>query len=189
LAELNRIVPGDRENVGTVMSIAAVSGTAGVGKTAVAVHWAHRMSDRFPDGRHYVVDLGGYGPERPVDPCDVLSGFLRALGVDSSEIPAELGERAARYRTVLHRLRVLLVLDNASSVEQVRPLLPGSPSGFVIVTSRDSLPGLIARHGARRIHLDRLHAAEAFSLLRTLLGDRVDSEPPCDRSPCRYRRR
>jgi DNA-binding SARP family transcriptional activator len=176
LAELNRIVPGDGENVGTVMSIAAVSGTAGVGKTAVAVHWAHRMSDRFPDGRLYV-DLGGYGPERPVDPRDVLSGFLRALGVDSSEIPAELGERAARYRTVLHRLRVLLVLDNASSVEQVRPLLPGSPSCFVIVTSRDSLPGLIARHGARRIHLDRLHAAEAFSLLRTLLGDRVDSEP------------
>jgi DNA-binding SARP family transcriptional activator/uncharacterized protein HemY len=174
LAELDGLVPG--EPGASDVRIAVVSGTAGVGKTAVVVRWAHRTRDRFPDGQLYV-DLRGYGPGQPVEPGDVLSGFLRALGVDGSEIPAEVDERAAKYRTVLHGLRLALVLDNAGSVQQVRPLLPGSPSCFVVVTSRDSLPGLIARDGARRLPLDLLTAAEAFDLLRTLLSSRVDVEP------------
>jgi DNA-binding SARP family transcriptional activator/Tfp pilus assembly protein PilF/DNA-binding XRE family transcriptional regulator len=176
LAELNRLAPSGPEDTATDVRIAVVSGTAGVGKTAVAVHWAHRARDRFPDGQLYL-DLRGYGPGRPVEPGDALSGFLRALGVDGAEIPAEPDERAAKYRTVLHGLRMVLILDNAGSVQQVRPLLPGSPSCFVVVTSRDSLPGLIARHGARRLPLDLLTPAEAFDLLRTLLGSRVQVEP------------
>jgi DNA-binding SARP family transcriptional activator/Flp pilus assembly protein TadD/DNA-binding XRE family transcriptional regulator len=174
LTELDRLVPG--EPGATDVRIAVVSGTAGVGKTAVVVRWAHRTRERFPDGQLYV-DLRGYGPGQPVEPGDVLSGFLRALGVAGTDIPSEIDERAAKYRTVLHGLRVLLVLDNAGSVQQVRPLLPGSTSCFVVVTSRDSLPGLIARDGARRLPLDLLAAAEAFDLLRTLLGGRVDVEP------------
>jgi DNA-binding SARP family transcriptional activator/Tfp pilus assembly protein PilF/DNA-binding XRE family transcriptional regulator len=179
LAELDSLVPGFAPTGGhatTDLRIAVVSGTAGVGKTAVAVHWAHRVRDRFPDGQLYL-DLRGFGPGRPVEPGDALSGFLRALGVDGKDIPAEPDERAAKYRTVLEGLRMVLVLDNAGSVQQIRPLLPGSSSCFVVVTSRDSLPGLVARHGARRLPLDLLSPAESFDLLRTLLGTRVDVEP------------
>jgi len=188
LAELDslvpRLVPGD-EHAATDMRIAVVSGTAGVGKTAVAVHWAHRARDRFPDGQLYL-DLRGFGPGRPVEPGDALSGFLRALGVDGKEIPAEPDERAAKYRTVLEGLRMVLILDNAGSVQQIRPLLPGSSSCFVVVTSRDSLPGLVARHGARRLPLDLLSPAEAFDLLRTLLGTRVDVEPDAAEALAEY---
>jgi DNA-binding SARP family transcriptional activator/tetratricopeptide (TPR) repeat protein/DNA-binding XRE family transcriptional regulator len=169
----------------TDVRIAVVSGTAGVGKTAVAVHWAHRARDRFPDGQLYL-DLRGYGPGRPVEPGDALSGFLRALGVAGADIPAEPDERAAKYRTMLHGLRMVVVLDNAGSVQQVRPLLPGSPSCFVVVTSRDSLPGLIARHGARRLPLDLLSREESFALLRTLLGTRVEVEPDAAESLAEY---
>ncbi|MDT7728006.1 MAG: hypothetical protein QOI21_4582 [Actinomycetota bacterium] len=173
LAELDSLVPRDPA---TDMRIAVVSGTAGVGKTAVAVHWAHRARARFPDGQLYL-DLRGYGPGQPVEAGDALSGFLRALGVAGAEIPAEPDERAAKYRTVLEGLKMVLILDNAGSVQQIRPLLPGSPSCFVVVTSRDSLPGLVARHGARRLPLDLLSPAEGVDLLRTLLGARVDVEP------------
>ncbi|RIV39745.1 ATP-binding protein [Micromonospora radicis] len=158
------------------LTIAAISGTAGVGKTALAVHWAHRVADRFPDGQLYV-DLRGYGPEPPVRAAQALETFLRVLGVSGPDIPHNLPERAARYRTLLAGRRVLVLLDNAHSVEQVRDLLPGSPSCFVVVTSRDTLPALVARHGATRTNLDLLASTEAHALLRTLVGSRVQADP------------
>ena len=173
IAELNRLAGG----VGRTGSvIVALSGTAGVGKTALAVHWAHRMAEHFPDGQLYV-DLRGYGPEQPTDPGEVLAGFLRALGVSPADVPYDLAERSARYRSLLADRQILVLLDNARSAEAVRPLLPGSPSCLTLVTSRDSLAGLVARHGARRIDLPRLPAPEALDLLRTLIGGRVTAEP------------
>ena len=156
--------------------VSAVAGTAGVGKTALAVHWAHRVADRFPDGQLYM-DLRGYDPSEPVRPDQALAAFLRILGVAGPDIPPEVAERAARLRSLLAGRRMLVVLDNAGDAEQVRPLLPGTPSCLVLITSRDSLAGLVARDGARRIDLDVLSPAEAFTLLRTLVGDRVDAEP------------
>jgi DNA-binding SARP family transcriptional activator/Flp pilus assembly protein TadD len=156
--------------------IAVLAGTAGVGKTALAVRWARRVAAAFPDGQLYV-NLRGYDPGAPVSPGDALAGFLRALGLAGEDIPAGEDERAAAYRSLLDGRRMLVVLDNAASVEQARPLLPGSPACLVVVTSRDSLAGLVARHGARRLALDTLPAADAIGLLRTLIGDRVDAEP------------
>lgn len=157
-------------------AVAAVSGTAGVGKTALAVRWAHRARERFPDGQLYV-DLRGYGPDRPVAPQDALAGLLRSLGLEGAALPQGLDERAARFRTLLAGRRMLLVLDNAHAVEQVRPLLPGAPACFTLVTSRDTLAGLVARDGAHRVRVDRLPAADARRLLRELLGTRVEAEP------------
>jgi len=169
-----------REHLETVgdgeMVISAVAGTAGVGKTALAVHFAHRVRDRFPDGQLHV-NLRGYDDQQPADPGDVLAAFLRALGVPGAGIPADVEERAAAYRTLLNGRRVLVLLDNASSVEQVGLLLPGSPSCLVLVTSRDSLPGLVARHGARRLDLGVLPAEESLTLLHGLIGARVAGEP------------
>ena len=156
--------------------ICAVAGSAGVGKTALAAHWAHRVRDAFPDGQ-LCVNLRGYDPGEPVAAADALAGFLRALGVAGRDIPADLDERAARYRSMLDGRRMLVLLDNAASAEQVSPLLPGSPSCFVVVTSRDSLAGLVARHGARRLDLDLLRPADAVALLRALIGARVDADP------------
>jgi tetratricopeptide (TPR) repeat protein/DNA-binding SARP family transcriptional activator len=156
--------------------ISAVSGTAGVGKTALAICWAHRVRDAFGDGQLYV-NLRGYDPEQPVSAADALAGFLSALGVAGQDIPLDEGERAARYRTEISGRRMLVVLDNAGSVEQVRPLLPGTASCVVVVTSRDSLAGLVARHGARRLDLDLLPIADAVILLRRLIGERVVAEP------------
>jgi DNA-binding SARP family transcriptional activator/tetratricopeptide (TPR) repeat protein len=156
--------------------ISAVSGTAGVGKTALVVHWARRVADAFPDGQLYV-NLRGYDPELPTMPGDALAGFLRALGMAGPDIPPEVDERAAAYRSLLDGRRMLVVLDNAATVEQVRPLLPGSASCLVVVTSRDSLAGLVARHGAQRLDLDALPRKDAVALLRTLIGGRADAEP------------
>jgi DNA-binding SARP family transcriptional activator len=156
--------------------ISAVTGGAGVGKTALAVHWAHRVRDAFPDGQLYV-NLRGYDPGEPMTAADALAGFLRALGVTDQDMPADVDERAARYRSILDGRRTLVMLDNAAAAEQVRPLLPGSPSCFVVVTSRDSLAGLVARHGAQRLDLDLLPPDEAATLLRALIGARVDADP------------
>ena len=168
--------PGAAEADGTAGVIFVVSGTAGVGKTALAVRWSRRAAGAFPDGQLYV-NLRGYDPGQPVPPGDALAGFLRALGLAGQDIPPETDERAAAYRSLLDGRRVLVVLDNAASVEQVRPLLPGCPSCLVVVTSRDSLAGLVARHGAGRLDLDTLPLPDALGLLRTLIGGRVDAEP------------
>lgn len=160
----------------TAVVITAVSGTAGVGKTALALHWAHRVRGEFPDGQLYV-NLRGYDSDPPIPVEDALAGLLRALGLAGPDIPPEVDERAAAYRSLLDGRRILVVLDNAASVEQIRPLLPGARSCVVVVTSRDSLAGLAARHGARRLDLDLLPPDDAVALLRALIGERVDAEP------------
>ncbi|GAA4690797.1 ATP-binding protein [Phytohabitans rumicis] len=144
------------------------------------VHWAHRWRRRFPDGQLYV-DLRGYDPAAPLTAHDALAGLLEALGVGGADLPAGTDERAARYRGETADRHLLIVLDNAASVEQVRPLLPGTPSCLVLVTSRDSLAGLVVRHGARRVDLDLLPAADAYELLDHLIGARVGAEPAAAR--------
>jgi DNA-binding SARP family transcriptional activator len=165
LATLDRLLGPDRPT-----TVAAITGTAGVGKTALAVHWAYRVASRFPDGQLYV-DLRGYGAGHPADPADVLARLLRTLRLPSRAIPAETADRSALLRSVLAGRRLLLLLDNAADVAQVRPLLPGTRSCLVVVTSRDLLAGLVAREGASRIVLDLLAPADAVALLGTLLGD------------------
>jgi tetratricopeptide (TPR) repeat protein len=160
---------------GTAMVITAVAGTGGVGKTALAVRFAHLVRDRFPDGQLHL-NLRGYDHEQPVAPGDALAAFLRALGVPPPQIPADVHERAGLYRTLVSSRRMLILLDNASTVDQVGLLLPGSPHCLVLVTSRDSLPGLVVRHGAHRVLLDVLPHDEAITLLRKLIGPRVDAE-------------
>jgi DNA-binding SARP family transcriptional activator len=161
---------------GTV-TITVVAGTAGVGKTALAVRWAHRSRDRFPDGQLYV-DLRGYADGLPRAPIQALAHFLCALGVRAEAIPTEMETATALFRSLLDGRRMLVVLDNAHGSEQVRPLLPGSPSCAVLVTSRDRLAGLVASHGARHLELDLLPGAEATELLARILGaDRADAEP------------
>jgi tetratricopeptide (TPR) repeat protein len=154
-------------------TVALLSGTAGVGKTALAVRWAHRRRAEFPHGLLYV-DLRGFDPEQPREPGQVLGYFLRALGVARGDIPADLAERTTLFRGLLGRRRMLVLLDNAASDEQVRPLLPNSPQSFVIVTSRNSLNGLVARHGAHHVRVPHLTLADGVSLLQVLIGhDRV----------------
>lgn len=170
LDELDRLAALD----GGTLAVAAICGGGGVGKTELAVHWAHQRAARFPDGQLYV-DLRGYAAAEPMNPGDALARFLHALGVEPARIPTGTDECAALYRTVLAGRRMLVVLDNAVSADHVRPLLPGSSACVVLVTSRDSLAGLVAAEGAHRIEVDVLTAAEAVALLRTLLGDRVDS--------------
>jgi tetratricopeptide (TPR) repeat protein len=175
LAQLEKVL-GASSARPTAVVVSAVSGTAGVGKTALAVHWAHRARDRFPDGQLYV-NLRGYDPDRPLTAPDALVRFLTALGVSEQDIPPEPDDRAARYRTEVADRRMLIVLDNAATVEQVRPLLPGTGSCAVLVTSRDSLAGLVAREGAQRLDLDLLPADAARTLLRRLIGPRAEAEP------------
>jgi tetratricopeptide (TPR) repeat protein len=169
------------EQAGTGMPstvvISAIDGTAGVGKTALAVHWAHRVRDRFPDGQLHI-NLRGYDPGPAVSPEEALNRFLRELNVTPAQIPAELEAQAALYRSLLVGRRMLIVLDNAATSQQVRPLLPGSPGCQVVVTSRSNLSGLVIREGARRITLDALAPEEALTLLREIIGGtRIDAEP------------
>lgn len=151
-------------------STAVIAGTAGVGKTALAVWWAHQMTDRFPDGQLFV-NLRGFDPSaEPVAPTDVLRGFLVALGQRPENITASFEERVGLYRSVTADRRVLVVLDNARDVEQVRPLLPASPDAVAIVTSRNRLAGLVAEQGARPVPLDLLSSDAAVELLGSRLG-------------------
>ena len=156
--------------------ISAITGTAGVGKTALAIQWSHLVAGQFPDGQLYV-NLRGFDPDQPVAAADALAGLLRALGVAGQEIPDALEERARLYRSRLAGRRMLVLLDNARDGEQVRPLLPGDPGCVAVVTSRDALAGLAATDGARRLDLDVLPEADAVSLLRLLIGPRGDQEP------------
>jgi DNA-binding SARP family transcriptional activator/Tfp pilus assembly protein PilF len=176
LKELSRLLERRGGQVRETVVISAIGGTGGVGKTALAVHWAYQVAGRFPDGQLYV-NLRGYDPGHPLPPADALAGFLRSLGVRGHEIPPEADQRAARYRTLLADKQMLIVLDNARSADQVRPLLPGTPSCAVLVTSRDALAGLIVGDGAVRLDLDALPLEEAVALLRTLIGARVDADP------------
>ncbi|WP_027660382.1 AfsR/SARP family transcriptional regulator [Salinispora fenicalii] len=179
LRHLDRLLaerPGPTSAGAAPAALVAVSGTAGVGKTALAVRWAHRVRSWFPDGQLYV-DLRGHDADPPVAARQALAGFLRGLGVAGADHPPGTEERAAAYRSRMDGRRMLVVLDNAVSAEQIRPLLPGSPSCFVLVTSRDSLAALVARHGARRIELDVLPQDDAVVLIRRLTDPRLTNEP------------
>jgi DNA-binding SARP family transcriptional activator/tetratricopeptide (TPR) repeat protein len=162
---------------GTVV-ISAIGGTPGVGKTALAVHWAHQVAERFPDGQLYV-NLRGFGPSGPpMTAREAVCGFLESLGVPRDRIPAGADAQAGLYRSMLAGRRMLVVLDNAADEAQVRPLLPGSAGCLAVVTSRRPLPGLAAAEGALRISLDLMSEAEAGQLLAARLGARrVAAEP------------
>ncbi|MEN3358002.1 MAG: hypothetical protein V7637_1984 [Mycobacteriales bacterium] len=162
---------------GAAVVIAAITGPAGVGKTALAVHWAHRVRQQFPDGQLFL-NLRGHDQGPPLRPIVALSRLLHGLGVPAEQVPVEVAEAGAFLRSMLADKRMLIVLDNVHGPEQVRPLLPGSPGCLVLVTSRDALTGLVARDGAYRVSLDVLTRAEARALLARLLGtDRVAAEP------------
>ncbi|WP_425426022.1 ATP-binding protein [Amycolatopsis xylanica] len=152
------------------VGISLIVGTAGVGKTALAVHWAHRMRDSFPDGQLYV-NLRGYDPGPPMTSDHVLDQFLRALHVRPDAIPVDSAARAALYRSLISDRRMLIVLDNAVNAGQVRPLLPGAASCLVVVTSRSHLPGLAVRDGARQVPLATLSEYESLTLLRAVTSD------------------
>src|SRR5271165_3885353 len=163
---------------GGAVVISAVAGMAGVGKTALAVHWARKVAHRFPDGQLYV-NLRGYDAEgAAVTAQEVTGWFLVALGVPAGQIPADAQARCGLYRSVLAGRRVLVVLDNARDAAQVRPLLPGSPGCLVVATSRSALAGLAAAEGARPLRLGPLGAEEGVRLLAARLGpERVAAEP------------
>ncbi|GIF25513.1 hypothetical protein Ate02nite_82430 [Paractinoplanes tereljensis] len=177
LTRLDELLAGpDQAARGVIIS--AVSGTAGVGKTTLAIRWAHRVRERFPDGQLYV-NLRGFGPVGPPLPAtEALRGLLDGLGVAPQRIPADLEARAALYRSALAGQRMLILLDNAGDAEQVRPLLPGVPGSVAIVTSRDRLAGLAVADGAQLLLLDVLDAPAARELLARRIGaDRVRAEP------------
>lgn len=176
LARLDALLPAGGAQSRSVV-ISAIVGTSGVGKTALAVHWAHRVRDRFPDGQLYV-NLRGHAAGPPLRPIEVLARFLPVLGVPTEGIPVELDAATALYRSLLADKRVLVVLDNAHHPNQIRPLLPGSADCLVLITSRDRLDGLVAVDGAVRVLLDVLDPVEAETLLTRLLGiDRAGAEP------------
>ncbi|WP_410662268.1 ATP-binding protein [Amycolatopsis sp. lyj-84] len=175
LASLSDIA--DRGEDGHSVAVAIVAGAPGAGKTALAVQWAHRQRDRFPHGDLYC-DLHGYAPGPPSTPHEVLAGFLLALEVPGKMIPRSLEAKSALFRSMVNDRRFVIVLDNVTSPDEVRALLPSTSGCFVMVTSRSSLSGLVVRNGARRITLDMLSPAESEALLRKAIGPgRADEEP------------
>jgi DNA-binding SARP family transcriptional activator len=159
-------------------AVVAITGTAGVGKTALAIHWAHRVADRFPDGQLYV-NLRGFHPDGTVlGPAEAVRGFLDGLGVPPDRVPSGLPAQTALYRSLLAGRRVLIILDNAWDADQVRALLPGTTGCMVVVTSRNSLTGLVAVEGARVVTLALPSTGEAVRLLARRVGERrVAAEP------------
>jgi DNA-binding SARP family transcriptional activator/Tfp pilus assembly protein PilF len=171
LHEMTQVASGRR-----TPAVVAIVGAGGVGKTALALRFAHTVADRFEDGVVYA-NLRGWSAAGPAAPLTVLTRFLRALGVEPEAVPPDLDEATALYRSLLADRRLLLLVDNAANAEQVRPILPAGRS-VVVVTSRDELAGLAARDGARRLHLDLLTPHDSLELLRAVLGpSRVASEP------------
>jgi tetratricopeptide (TPR) repeat protein len=169
---------GGGAKAGRAVGVCTIAGTAGVGKTALSLYWAHRVAGRFPDGQLYA-NLHGYEPSGgPASAAEVIRGFLRALQVDDTRIPAAMDEQAALYRSLLAGKRMFVLLDNARDAAQVRPRLPGSPHCVVLVTSRSPLSGLIAVDGARLLTLDVMTEPEAGGLLAARLGaSRAAAEP------------
>ena len=172
LAELDRV----GADQGVAPPVLVLSGFAGVGKTALALRWAHTRAADFPDGQLYV-DLRGYAADRPLSVARARARLLASFGVSPAQVPADPGAATALYRSVLADRRVLVVLDNALSVEQVRPLLPGTSSCRTLVTSRDLLTGLVAGEGAHRTVVSPLPTRAAVAVLTGILGrDRVEAE-------------
>jgi DNA-binding SARP family transcriptional activator/Tfp pilus assembly protein PilF len=181
LRRLDTLLPNENDPDGDAGSalpvIATIVGTAGIGKTALALRWAHQVRRRFPDGQLYV-NMRGYAAGPPMRPIDALARFLPELGVPAEQVPLEVDVAASLYRSLLADKRILVLLDNVAHSDQVRPLLPGSRGCLVLLTSRDKLGGLVARDGAVPLTLDALDPAESMTLLTRLLGaDRVDTEP------------
>ncbi|GAA1967443.1 AfsR/SARP family transcriptional regulator [Amycolatopsis minnesotensis] len=173
LAELDRFLAN---HTGDSTAIAVIEGTAGVGKTSLAVHWAHAVRGRFPDGQLFL-DLRGHSDRIPLQPDAALGTLLRAVGVSADSIPSTVEERSAMLRTRLSHTRMLLLLDNAHDASQVRPLLPGS-GNLVVVTTRSQLRGLVAREGAHRLSLHSFDRTEANALLASSVGrGRLAAEP------------
>ncbi len=177
LAELAELLPENGGHRVESVSVVVIAGTAGVGKTSLAIRLAHQASGRFPHGQLFV-NLHGYDAGPPLTPAAVLERFLRALGVPASAVPSGLEERAELYRSLLAGKQVLVVLDNAATVGQVRPLLPGTAGCLTVVTSRHRLSGLAVRDGARRITLDVLTEHESADLITTATrGYRTGDDP------------
>ena len=181
LAVLDGLLDGlaDRPpgGAGAETRVAVVSGPAGVGKTALAVQWAHRVADRFPDGQLYV-DLRGHEPATALTPGDALAHVLRSLGVPADRIPATVAEQAGLYRSLLHGRRILVVLDNGGAADDILPLVPAGAGNLLLVTSRQAMAALATHHAICPVRLDVLAAAEALELLRRLLGTQAtDAEP------------
>ncbi|WP_405698015.1 BTAD domain-containing putative transcriptional regulator [Streptomyces sp. NBC_01185] len=179
LGQLGALLPALKDHggpSGTVV-ISAIGGAAGIGKTALAVHWAHLVRDRFPDGQ-LCVNLHGFDHDRlPLEPGEALEQLLRGLGLTASEIPPDLEAQSRILRSLSAGRRLLVLLDNAASADQVRPLLPAGPNCCVVVTSRNRLGDLVARDGAHALSLDILRLDEARALLSRVLGaERVDDD-------------
>ncbi|MEU4445673.1 BTAD domain-containing putative transcriptional regulator [Actinosynnema sp. NPDC050801] len=168
LAELDVLL---EDNQVGLLSSSAVTGAPGIGKTAVAVRWAHRNRHRFPDGQLHV-RLRGFAAQEPLTPLSALTQMLPALGVEPGAVPDQEDAAAALYRSLLADRRMLVVLDDAADADQVRPLLPAGAHCRVLITSRDRLSDLVALDGARRVVLDVLTDAEARALLVAVLGKR-----------------
>ncbi|WP_158890218.1 AfsR/SARP family transcriptional regulator [Amycolatopsis anabasis] len=175
-AELRELDGFLADHPGNSTAIVVIEGTAGVGKTSLAVHWAHSVQDRFPDGQLFL-DMRGHSDRTPVTPDAALDTFLRAVGVPADSIPSTVEERSAMLRSRLARSAMLLLLDNAYGASQIRPLLPGS-GNLVIVTSRSQLRGLVAREGAHRLTLRSFDQNDANALLAGSVGrGRLAAEP------------
>jgi tetratricopeptide (TPR) repeat protein len=173
---LNAVLSVD-DGASFAASTLVITGTAGVGKTSLAVRWAHEIADRFPDGQLYV-NLRGYDSGTSLEPGEVLHRFLTALGVPAASIPPDPEAAAAHYRSRLAHQRVLVVLDNAATVAQVRPLLSAGSGCLTIVTSRNRLAGLAIRDGAQSVVLDTLSEGEAVALLRSVTKTYRAQEDP-----------
>lgn len=178
-AVLSADTPLEEGHHGRSTLILMIGGAGGIGKTWLALHWAHHHLNRFPDGQLFV-DLNGFSPTgQPAGPADVLGRFLDALGIDHDRQPTDLTHRTDLYRSVVANKRMLVILDNAANADQVIPLLPGGHHCAVVITSRNQLRGVVAGYGARPIHLDVLTDVEARTLLTTALGpDRVAAHEP-----------
>ncbi|MFB4276426.1 MULTISPECIES: tetratricopeptide repeat protein [unclassified Nonomuraea] len=164
-----------REEATDVPLAVLLTGSVGVGKSALSLAWAHMIRERFPDGQLYT-DLRGHSTDIPASPHEVLGDFLQSLGVPTDLIPGELAQRSALYRTVTRDQRVLVVLDDAITAAQVRPLLPASSASITVVTSRYRLAGLLM-HGVRGVYVDRFDAEASLALLRDALGsDRLEQQ-------------
>lgn len=171
LAELTRLA-GERAAAGSGSTIAVISGTAGAGKTALAVHWAHQAAGSFPDGQVFL-DLNGFGPAgSPVTPSAAVRRILEAMQVPVARIPPGFEGQIGLYRTLVFERRVLVVLDNAKDADQVRPLLPGGAGCMALITSRSSLAGLVALEGARSVTVGVLSPPEARLMVAERLGSR-----------------
>jgi DNA-binding SARP family transcriptional activator/transcriptional regulator with XRE-family HTH domain len=177
LMALSSLLDQVQDDAGAVM-ISVIGGTAGVGKTTLAVQWAHHVADWYPDGQLYV-NLQGFGPAaNPVSAAEALRGFLDAFAIPPAQLPASLESLAGLYRSLLSGRRVLVVLDNARDAAQVRPLLPGGGRCTVVITSRSQLTGLVASDGAQPLTLDVLTDADARELLARRMGaERLAGEP------------